>query len=217
MQLGKRLFTHERLCARPRFEIDAKVYSGYWSFIVGWQSGLEVRREKEGARRGSVKKVYVCFLFFSLFNCIFIEGYEVYRFESESLEIKALAKRTRKSIQVDASLQNQNLCVDLQWAAKRIRKSARKFTQVWESRKFHACTVDVRSACVDLHWVAKRWKLGPTCVRIWTRPKPTQVDSSGWPNEMQIGVQHIHVNLSLIQSTVLLVTLTQTSTSSYRD
>ena len=28
--------------------------------------------------------------------------------------------------QVDTSLQNQNLCTDLQWVAKQIRKSARK-------------------------------------------------------------------------------------------
>ena len=39
---------------------------------------------------------------------------------------KALAKRTRKSTQVNTSLQNQNLCTDLQRVAKRIRTSARK-------------------------------------------------------------------------------------------
>ena len=38
----------------------------------------------------------------------------------------ALAKRTRKSTQVKASLQNQNLRTDLRRVAKRIRKSARK-------------------------------------------------------------------------------------------
>ena len=43
---------------------------------------------------------------------------------------EALAKRTRKSMHVDASLQNQNLRTDLRWVAKRIRKSAHKFTQV---------------------------------------------------------------------------------------
>ena len=58
--------------------------------------------------------------------------------------------------QVDASLQNQNLRTDLRWVAKRIRKSARKFTQVAKGRKFHAYTVDLRSTCVDLRWVAKR-------------------------------------------------------------
>ena len=41
-------------------------------------------------------------------------------------DCKALAKRTRKSTQVNASLQNQNLRTDLRRVAKRIRKSARK-------------------------------------------------------------------------------------------
>ena len=59
-------------------------------------------------------------------------------------------------LQVHASLQNQNLRTDLRWVAKRIRKSARKFTQVAKSRKFHAYTVDLRSTCVDLRWAAKR-------------------------------------------------------------
>ena len=58
--------------------------------------------------------------------------------------------------QVDASLQNQNLRTDLPWVARWIHKSAHKFTQVAESRKFHAYTVDLRSACVDLRWVARR-------------------------------------------------------------
>ena len=40
--------------------------------------------------------------------------------------LKALAKRTRKSTQVNASLQNQNLRTDLLRVAKRIRKSVRK-------------------------------------------------------------------------------------------
>ena len=46
-----------------------------------------------------------------------------------------MTKRTRKSMQVDASLQNQNLRTHLQWVAKRIHKSARNFTQVLESLK----------------------------------------------------------------------------------
>ena len=29
-------------------------------------------------------------------------------------------------------------------------------------------------------------KLVSTCVRIWTRPKSTQVNASGWPNETQV-------------------------------
>ena len=37
---------------------------------------------------------------------------------------KALAKQTRKLMQVNASLQNQNLCTDLRWVAKQICKSA---------------------------------------------------------------------------------------------
>ena len=41
--------------------------------------------------------------------------------------------------QVDGSLQNQNLLTDFRWAAKQIRKSARKFTQVLKSRKCHGC------------------------------------------------------------------------------
>ena len=39
---------------------------------------------------------------------------------------KVLAKRTRKSMQVNASLLNQNLRTDVRRVAKRIRKSARK-------------------------------------------------------------------------------------------
>ena len=45
-------------------------------------------------------------------------------------------------MQVNPSLQNQKLRTDLRWAAKRIRKSALKFTQVAKGRKFHAYTVD---------------------------------------------------------------------------
>ena len=62
-------------------------------------------------------------------------------------------------MQVDESLQNQNLRTNLWWVAKQIRKSAHKFTQVAKSRKFHAYTVDSRSTCVDLRWVAKWWKM----------------------------------------------------------
>ena len=45
-------------------------------------------------------------------------------------------------MQVNPSLQNQKLRRDLRWAAKRIRKSTLKFTQVAKGRKFHAYTVD---------------------------------------------------------------------------
>ena len=41
-----------------------------------------------------------------------------------------LAKWTHKSMQVNASLQNWNLHMDLRWVAKQIHKSVRKFTQV---------------------------------------------------------------------------------------
>ena len=86
-------------------------------------------------------------------------------------------------MQVNASLQNQNLRTDLRWVAKRIRKSARKFTQVAKSRKFHVYTVDLRSICIDLHWVAKQWK---TCVDLRTNLSSTKADASGWPNETQV-------------------------------
>ena len=48
--------------------------------------------------------------------------------------------------QVDASQRkfaNQNLHTALRRVAKRIRKSARKFTQVIKSRKFYVYTVDL--------------------------------------------------------------------------
>ena len=74
---------------------------------------------------------------------------------------KALAKQTRKSTHVNASLQNQNLHTDLRRVAKRIRKSARKsqkaisFTHIIDECVF--ITTDyLRSTCVDLRWVAKR-------------------------------------------------------------
>ena len=72
------------------------------------------------------------------------------------------AKRTRKSTQVNTSLQNQNLCTDSRRVAKRIDSIVS--SQVVKSRKFHAyhwvmpfSTTDyLRSTCVDLRWVAKR-------------------------------------------------------------
>ena len=56
--------------------------------------------------------------------------------ESVLVGSKALAKWTRKSMQVDTSSQNQNLRTDLQWVAKQIHISAHKFTQVAKSHKF---------------------------------------------------------------------------------
>lgn len=36
--------------------------------------------------------------------------------------------------------------------AKRIRKLARKITQVTKGRKFHALAADLRSTWIDLRW-----------------------------------------------------------------
>ena len=88
---------------------------------------------------------------------------------TSSQESKALAKRTRKSMQVDGSLQNQYLRMELRWVAKRIRKSARKL------QIFYAHTDDLQSTCIDLRWVAKRWK---TCVDLRANLSSTKVDAS---------------------------------------
>ena len=71
------------------------------------------------------------------------------------------ATRTRKSMQVDASLQNQNL------AKLRIRKCR---------ELFHAYTVDLRSPAVHLRWVVKR---GKACVDLRTNLSSTKVNASG--------------------------------------
>ena len=67
--------------------------------------------------------------------------------------------------EVDASRQNQNLRTYLRRVAKRICKSACKFTQVAKSRNFRAYyyTVDLRSTCVDLRGQTK-----PSCVDLRT-------------------------------------------------
>ena len=59
---------------------------------------------------------------------------------------------SQTDLQVDASLQNLNLRTELPLVCM----SARRFTQVAKSGKFHAYTVDLRSTCVDMRWVAKR-------------------------------------------------------------
>ena len=59
---------------------------------------------------------------------------------------------------------------DLQRLAKRIRKSACKFTQVAKDRKFHVYTVALRSTCVGLR----------------TNSSFTKVNASGGTNEMQV-------------------------------
>ena len=57
-------------------------------------------------------------------------------FSASEFQLKPLAKQTRKSTQVGASLQNQNLRTDLRWVAKRIHKSALKFKQIAKSVNF---------------------------------------------------------------------------------
>ena len=46
--------------------------------------------------------------------------------ESNKIMLKPLAKRIRKSMQVNTNFKNQNLRTDLRWVAKRIRTSAHK-------------------------------------------------------------------------------------------
>ena len=68
-------------------------------------------------------------------------------------------------MQVDTSFQNQILRTDLRWVAKRIRKSARKFTQVAKSHEFHAYTVDLHQLAINL----RRLALGGQNVKILRR------------------------------------------------
>ena len=101
----------------------------------------------------------------------------------------ALAKWTSKLMQVDTSLQNQNLHTDLYRVAKQIHK----FAQVAKSHKCYTYTCNqLVSACVG--WPNGE-KLASTCVWIWVRPKPMQVHASRWPNERQ--VQNLHWFASL--------------------
>ena len=65
-------------------------------------------------------------------------------------------------MQVDASLQNQNLRSDLRWVAKRIRKSALKFTQVAKVVNF----TFIQMTCDQLVPSASR-KLALTCESVW--------------------------------------------------
>ena len=62
-------------------------------------------------------------------------------------EIKLMWSPGQTDSQVDASFQNQTICTDLRWVAKRIRKSALNFTQVAKSRKFHAYRGFSRRPC----------------------------------------------------------------------
>ena len=85
------------------------------------------------------------------------------------LTYNVLIRWTRRAMQVDASLQNQNLRTHLRWAAKLIRKSARKFTQMGKIVNFTQTqlTCDRRMS---------------TCVG-WPNGKNL---ASGRPNEMQV-------------------------------
>ena len=75
----------------------------------------------------------------------------------------AMGKRIHESMQVNASLLNQNLRTDLRWAAKRIRKSARKVRQVVNFARFQLICHQLGSTCVGR---PNSEKLTSTCVRI---------------------------------------------------
>ena len=72
-------------------------------------------------------------------------------------------------------VQNQNLRTNLRWVTKRIRKSARKFTQVAKSLNFRR----IQMICDQLVSTCVGWPNGEksawTCVQIWAPPKLTQV------------------------------------------
>ena len=76
-------------------------------------------------------------------------------------------ERTSKSMQVDRSLQNQNLSMDLLRVAERIRKSARKFTQVAITKAVNF--THMQMTCDQLVSICVGWpnreKLASTCVR----------------------------------------------------
>ena len=76
-------------------------------------------------------------------------------------------------MQVDASLQNQNLRTDLRWVAKLIRKSALKFTQVAKSRNikriYRWSTRVGWPKGKNLHWLAFEFELDQS------QHKPSQV------------------------------------------
>ena len=96
-----------------------------------------------------------------------------------------LAKRTRKSTQVCETRTCVRTCDG--WPNEFVRKFAQL---VAKTRKFHAYTVELRSACVDLRWVTKQWKPGVrrlayefqsktlTCIDLRVRPFGQR--SSSW-------------------------------------
>ena len=105
--------------------------------------------------------------FYSLANFVFLLS-------------KALAKRRRKFAKTELVY---GLAMPV---AKWVRKSACKFTQFAKSRKFTHIQLTYDqfvSTCVG--WPNGE-KLASTCVRIWARPKSTQVNTSEWPNETQV-------------------------------
>ena len=73
--------------------------------------------------------------------------------------------------------------------AKRIRRSASKFTQVATTRNVYAYTVDLQSSCVDLPLGCQTAKnlrrLAYEFEIDQSQRKASQVNASGWPNEMQ--------------------------------
>ena len=73
--------------------------------------------------RVDVTELQVSVMFIFLVTAVF--GYPFWTLQVSWL-LSPVAKRIRKLMQVDTSLQNQNLCTDLRRVAKRIRKSACK-------------------------------------------------------------------------------------------
>ena len=85
-------------------------------------------------------------------------------------------------MQVDASLQNQNLPWDLWWMAKWIHK----LQKVINFRH-------IQMTCDQLVLICIGWpnseKIVLTCVRIWAQQsqcKSSQANTSGWPNVTQV-------------------------------
>ena len=102
--------------------------------------------------------------------------------ETLSTTNKALAKRTCKSMQVHASVQNQD-CVKTcdGWP----NGFASPLTSPLKSHK--AVNVTYTETCDQLVLTCAGWpnseKILSTCIQIWARPKSMQIDTSGWPNE----------------------------------
>ena len=84
-------------------------------------------------------------------------------------------------VKSSASLQN------CEWWPNRFASRAHKFTQVGNFFKFHPT---ILLTCDQLVSTCVGWpnggKLASTCIRIWARPKSTQIIASGWPNETQV-------------------------------